>query len=283
MQETVARSLESMSSLAAPGNTPSLDEVRDKIERRYANAMGRAELAGNSVEGRMLEIQKSTPRHGRLVPARADPVQHGRRAARRRTAAAGRAAGRAGRLRPPTRPAAGPAGRDPGQHGQASGAPATRPPPAERPDRGGQGGRRADTVLPAAAPAAPVRPAVERAGRWARRRGGGAHPVRRPRSARRGLGRRGRRRRWRWPPGAGSTCAPWPPSRRRPPLDPAEAAARSRARLVAAVERLPVGPGVLAEVRRRPRPDRAARLRRGASRGPGWTGRRSPWPGWPAG
>jgi phage shock protein A len=60
MQETVARSLESMSSLAAPGNTPSLDEVREKIERRYANAMGRAELASNSVEGRMLEIQKST-------------------------------------------------------------------------------------------------------------------------------------------------------------------------------------------------------------------------------
>jgi phage shock protein A len=60
MQETVARSLESMSSLAAPGNTPSLDEVRDKIERRYANAMGRAELASNSVEGRMVEVQKST-------------------------------------------------------------------------------------------------------------------------------------------------------------------------------------------------------------------------------
>lgn len=60
MQESVARSLESMSALAAPGNTPSLDEVRDRIERRYANAMGRAELAGNSVEGRMLEIQKST-------------------------------------------------------------------------------------------------------------------------------------------------------------------------------------------------------------------------------
>src|SRR5204862_5030348 len=54
------RSLESMSSLAAPGNTPSLDEVREKIESRYANAMGRAELASNSVEGRMLEVQKST-------------------------------------------------------------------------------------------------------------------------------------------------------------------------------------------------------------------------------
>jgi phage shock protein A len=60
MQETVARSLESMSALAAPGNTPSLDEVREKIEARYATAMGRAELASNSVEGRMLEVQKST-------------------------------------------------------------------------------------------------------------------------------------------------------------------------------------------------------------------------------
>ncbi|WP_326554784.1 PspA/IM30 family protein [Micromonospora sp. NBC_01813] len=60
MQETVAASLESMSALAAPKNTPSLDEVRDKIEQRYATAMGRAELAGNSVEGRMLDVQKST-------------------------------------------------------------------------------------------------------------------------------------------------------------------------------------------------------------------------------
>jgi phage shock protein A len=60
MQEQVANSLQSMSQLQAPGTTPSLDEVREKIERRYANAMGRAELAENSVEGRMLEVQKST-------------------------------------------------------------------------------------------------------------------------------------------------------------------------------------------------------------------------------
>ncbi|MER7332395.1 MULTISPECIES: PspA/IM30 family protein [unclassified Micromonospora] len=60
MQESVARSLESMSALTAPASTPSLDEVRDRIEQRYATAMGRAELAGNSVEGRMLEIQKAT-------------------------------------------------------------------------------------------------------------------------------------------------------------------------------------------------------------------------------
>ena len=60
MQEQVADSLRSMSELSAPGNVPSLNEVRDKIERRYANALGSAELAENSVEGRMLEVQKST-------------------------------------------------------------------------------------------------------------------------------------------------------------------------------------------------------------------------------
>lgn len=60
MQETIANSLESMSALAAPRNVPSLDEVRDKIEQRYSTAMGRAELAQNSVEGRMMEVQKST-------------------------------------------------------------------------------------------------------------------------------------------------------------------------------------------------------------------------------
>jgi phage shock protein A len=60
MQEQVSASLQSMSELAAPGNTPSLDEVRDKIERRYANALGAAELAKNSVQGRMLEVQQST-------------------------------------------------------------------------------------------------------------------------------------------------------------------------------------------------------------------------------
>src|SRR4051794_27158128 len=60
MQEQVSKSLTSMSELSAPGNTPSLAEVRDKIEKRYANALGQAELASSSVEGRMLEVQKST-------------------------------------------------------------------------------------------------------------------------------------------------------------------------------------------------------------------------------
>ena len=60
MQEQVTKSLSSMSELSAPGNTPSLDEVRDKIESRYAKALGGAELASSSVEGRMLEVEKST-------------------------------------------------------------------------------------------------------------------------------------------------------------------------------------------------------------------------------
>jgi phage shock protein A len=60
MQEQVSASLRQVNELSAPGNTPSLGEVRDKIEARYANALGQAELAQNSVEGRMLEVQKAT-------------------------------------------------------------------------------------------------------------------------------------------------------------------------------------------------------------------------------
>jgi phage shock protein A len=63
-----------MSELAAPGSTPSLDEVRDKIERRYANAIGSAELAQNSVQGRMMEVQSASVQmagHSRLEQIRA--------------------------------------------------------------------------------------------------------------------------------------------------------------------------------------------------------------------
>ncbi len=60
MQEQVSKSLNQMSELAAPTNTPSLDEIRDKIEKRYATALGSADLAKNSVQGRMLEVQQST-------------------------------------------------------------------------------------------------------------------------------------------------------------------------------------------------------------------------------
>jgi phage shock protein A len=60
MQEQAAASLRQMSELTGPGTTPSLEEVREKIEKRYANALGSAELAQNSVAGRMLEVQQAT-------------------------------------------------------------------------------------------------------------------------------------------------------------------------------------------------------------------------------
>ena len=60
MQEQAARSMRQMTELAAPGNTPSLDEVRSKIEKRYADALGAAELAQDSVQGRMLEVQQAS-------------------------------------------------------------------------------------------------------------------------------------------------------------------------------------------------------------------------------
>ncbi|GAA1819129.1 PspA/IM30 family protein [Luedemannella flava] len=61
MQETVAKSIQSMNdTVAPPGTTPSLNEIRDKIEKRYATALGQAELASNSLEGRRLEVQKAT-------------------------------------------------------------------------------------------------------------------------------------------------------------------------------------------------------------------------------
>ncbi|PXW33602.1 phage shock protein PspA [Nocardia sp. 348MFTsu5.1] len=74
MQEQVSASLNQMSELAAPGNTPNLEQVRDKIERRYANALGSAELSRNSVQGRMMEVQQASVQmagHSRLEQIRA--------------------------------------------------------------------------------------------------------------------------------------------------------------------------------------------------------------------
>jgi phage shock protein A len=74
MQEQVSASLTQMTELAAPKNVPSLDEVREKIERRYSTAVGQAELAQSSTQGRMLEVQHSTTQlagHNRLEQIRA--------------------------------------------------------------------------------------------------------------------------------------------------------------------------------------------------------------------
>ena len=59
MAERVSDALQSVSQLSVQGNVPSLDQVREKIEGRYARAMGASELAQNSVEARMMEVQRS--------------------------------------------------------------------------------------------------------------------------------------------------------------------------------------------------------------------------------
>jgi phage shock protein A len=59
MQERMNEALQSVSELSVPGDVPSLNEVRDKIESRYARAMGRAELESTNVEARMLEVEKA--------------------------------------------------------------------------------------------------------------------------------------------------------------------------------------------------------------------------------
>ena len=74
MQEKVADSLQSMNAVTSNGS-PNLDQVREKIERRYANALGQAELAQNSVQGRMAEVEQACIQmagHSRLEQIRAE-------------------------------------------------------------------------------------------------------------------------------------------------------------------------------------------------------------------
>jgi phage shock protein A len=59
LQERMNEALKSVSNLSVPGSVPALNEVRDKIEERYARAMGSAELASTNVEARMLEVEKA--------------------------------------------------------------------------------------------------------------------------------------------------------------------------------------------------------------------------------
>jgi len=60
MQEQLNRAMDGMTELAAPKDTPSLEEVRDKIEGRYARALGEAELQSTSVEARMLQVERAS-------------------------------------------------------------------------------------------------------------------------------------------------------------------------------------------------------------------------------
>jgi phage shock protein A len=58
MQEQLNRAMSSLNQ-TVDSNAPSLDQVRAKIEARYARAIGTSELTGQTVEARMLEVQQA--------------------------------------------------------------------------------------------------------------------------------------------------------------------------------------------------------------------------------
>jgi phage shock protein A len=59
MQETMNKAMATISETVGE-DVPTFDQVRDKIEARYAKAKGMAELQGQTVENRMLEIEQAT-------------------------------------------------------------------------------------------------------------------------------------------------------------------------------------------------------------------------------
>ena len=59
MQEQTAKTMDSMNQFS-DDNVPTLDGVRDKIERRYANALGQQELMKDSMTDRMAEIESGS-------------------------------------------------------------------------------------------------------------------------------------------------------------------------------------------------------------------------------
>ena len=58
MQEQVNAAMDSLTATVGQ-DTPTLEEVRAKIEARYAKALGHAELSGQTVETRMLEVESA--------------------------------------------------------------------------------------------------------------------------------------------------------------------------------------------------------------------------------
>jgi len=59
MQEQMNKAMASLSE-AVGQDVPSFDEVRDKIEQRYAKALGASEIQGETVESRMLEVEQAS-------------------------------------------------------------------------------------------------------------------------------------------------------------------------------------------------------------------------------
>ena len=59
MQEQMNKAMASLTETVGQ-DVPTLEEVRDKIEQRYATALGTSELQGCDVESRMLEVEQAS-------------------------------------------------------------------------------------------------------------------------------------------------------------------------------------------------------------------------------
>jgi phage shock protein A len=59
MQEQMNKAMATLSETVGQ-EVPSFDQVRDKIEARYARAIGTSELQGQTVEARMLEVEQAS-------------------------------------------------------------------------------------------------------------------------------------------------------------------------------------------------------------------------------
>ena len=68
MQERVASALQRIGTFAPATDVPSLQEIRDRIDRRIARASGRYEIASESVEARVLDVEHA------LANARGDEL-----------------------------------------------------------------------------------------------------------------------------------------------------------------------------------------------------------------
>jgi phage shock protein A len=92
MQEQMNKAMQTLSETVGQ-DVPTLEEVRDKIEQRYARALGTSELQGATVESRMLEVEQAqmdTEAQARLSQLRSQLGIAGG------TAGAGESAGAAG-------------------------------------------------------------------------------------------------------------------------------------------------------------------------------------------
>ncbi|MDP9275078.1 MAG: PspA/IM30 family protein [Chloroflexota bacterium] len=68
MQERVATALQRIGTFAPATDVPSLQEIRDRIDRRIARASGRYEIASEGVEARVLDVEHA------LANARGDEL-----------------------------------------------------------------------------------------------------------------------------------------------------------------------------------------------------------------